>query len=86
MNGKKQIAMLKEFSANPQNVRFVDICSLCTHFFGPPRHKSSSHHVFKTPWAGDPRVNIQNKKGMAKSYQVKQVLKAIAKMDENHDA
>jgi len=27
-----------------------------------------------TPWQGDPRVNIQNDKGMAKPYQVRQVL------------
>ena len=36
--------------------------------------------VYKTPWIGDPRVNIQNDKGMAKAYQVKQVLKAIARL------
>ena len=30
--------------------------------------------VFKTPWQGDPRVNIQNAKGKAKVYQVRQVL------------
>ena len=29
------------------------------------------------PWQGDPRVDIQNHKGMAKAYQVKQVRKAI---------
>jgi hypothetical protein len=31
---------------------------------------------------GDPRVNIQNDKGMAKVYQVKQVLKAIERLEE----
>jgi hypothetical protein len=39
------------------------------------------HSVFKTPWNGDPRVNIQNKNGMAKSYQVKQVLNAIERLE-----
>ncbi|MEI6371653.1 MAG: hypothetical protein WCO49_18400 [Nostocales cyanobacterium ELA608] len=29
------------------------------------------------PWGGDPRVNIQNDKGKAKRYQVRQVLDAI---------
>jgi hypothetical protein len=29
---------------------------------------------------GDPRVNIQNHKGMAKAYQVRQVLNAIEKL------
>ena len=37
----------------------------------------SSHYVYKTPWAGDPRFNIQNDNGMANPYQVRQVLKAI---------
>jgi hypothetical protein len=39
--------------------------------------------VFKTPWPGDPRVNIQKSKGgAAKPYQVRQVLKAIEKLKE----
>jgi hypothetical protein len=33
--------------------------------------------VFKMPWAGDPRINLQNKNGKAKPYQVKQALAAI---------
>jgi len=35
-----------------------------------------------TPWAGDPRVNIQENHGMAKPYQVRQVLAAIRKLEE----
>jgi hypothetical protein len=42
---------------------------------------SSSHAVFKMPWPGDPRVNIQDSKGKAKAYQVGQVLKAIDKKE-----
>ena len=39
--------------------------------------------VFKTPWPGDPRVNIQRSRGgEAKPYQVRQVLKAIEKLNE----
>jgi hypothetical protein len=30
---------------------------------------------------GDPRVNIQNNKGLGKVYQVKQVLKAIERLE-----
>jgi hypothetical protein len=33
------------------------------------------------PWEGDPRINIQNDKGMAKVYQVRQVLAAIEKLE-----
>ena len=38
--------------------------------------------MYKTPWPGDPRVNIQNDKGRAKPYQVKQVLAAITGWEE----
>ena len=62
---------------NPRGVRFHDISKVCDRFFGKPRHAGSSHRVYRTPWSGDPRVNIQNHKGMAKAYQVRQVLKAI---------
>lgn len=36
--------------------------------------------MFKTPWPGDPRVNVQSDKGRAKSYQVRQVLTAVEKL------
>jgi len=32
------------------------------------------------PWQGDPRVNIQNDKGKAKAYQVRQVVAAIERL------
>jgi len=66
---------------NPKNIRFQDLCKVCDHYFGEHRQKSSSHRIYKTPWLGDPRVNIQNHKGMAKAYQVRQVLKAIDKLE-----
>jgi hypothetical protein len=69
---------------NPNNVRFSDLCKICDHYFGEPRQKKTSHRVYKTPWQGDPRVNIQNDKGKAKAYQVKQVLLAIEKMEVSH--
>jgi hypothetical protein len=75
------VAILHKMHANPNGVRFADLCSVCNHFFGKPRKGSSSHRVYKTPWTGDPRVNIQNKKGYAKAYQVKQVLKAIERLE-----
>ena len=36
---------------------------------------------YRTPWPGDPRVNIQSVKGMAKAYQVRQVIRAIEKLE-----
>ena len=65
--------IIKIMRQNPKGIRFVDLCKVCDHYFGDPRQKGSSHRVYKTPWHGDPRVNIQNTKGKAKAYQVKQV-------------
>jgi hypothetical protein len=67
---------------NPGQVRYADLHKLCVAYFGASRQSGSSHAVFKTPWPGDPRVNIQNDKGKAKPYQVRQVLLAVDKMDK----
>jgi len=69
---------------NPKDVRFSDLCRICEYYFGEPRQKKSSHRVYKTPWQGDPMVSIQNHKGKAKAYQVRQVLLAIEKMEVSH--
>ena len=67
---------------NSANVSFEELRRVCDHYFGPARQSSGSHMVYKTPWIGDPRVNIQNAKGKAKPYQVRQVLQAIEKLDD----
>jgi hypothetical protein len=61
-------------------VHFNDLFKVCEHYVGKPRNSGSSHYIFKTPWPGDPRINIQNDEGKAKAYQVRQVLAAIAKL------
>ena len=71
---------------NPKGIRFRDLCEVCDSYFGKPRQKGSSHRIYKTPWQGDPRVNIQNHKGMAKAYQVRQVLRAIDRLEAQSDA
>jgi hypothetical protein len=76
--------ILKEMKANPKGIRFAELQKVCEHYFGEPRQSGSSHCIYKTPWAGDPRVNIQNHKGKAKPYQVKQVLLAIEKYEVRH--
>ena len=77
--------LLNEISKNPTNVKFTDLCRVCEHYFGKARQSGSSHRIYKTPWQGDPRVNIQNSKGKAKAYQVKQVIKAIERLEEESD-
>jgi len=75
--------ILEVMKSNPKGIRFGDLKKVCEQYFGPPRQNSTSHCVYKTPWQGDPRVNIQSKKGMAKAYQVRQVLLAIDRLEMN---
>lgn len=67
----------------PQSISFDDAVALATSYFGDPRKGTGSHVVFKTPWRGDPRINLQNKDGAAKPYQVRQLIKAIDQLKES---
>ena len=70
----------------PQNVSFDDAVKVCEEYFGEPRRRGGSHVVFKMPWPGDPRVNLQKgKNGKAKPYQVRQDLDAIDKVQPEKD-
>ena len=76
--------ILQKMRRNPKGIRFDEICRVCEHFFGKPRKSRTSHRVYKTPWAGDPRVNIQNSRGKAKAYQVRQVLLAVDRLENDN--
>ena len=73
---------LEKMRSGSAQIRYTELFRVCVEFFGEPRQKGTSHAVFKMPWAGDPRVNIQNARGKAKPYQVRQVLAAIDKLLE----
>ena len=77
------VSAIAELRSNPKGVRFSDLARICDHFFGEPRQSGTSHRVYRTPWPGDPRVNIQNDKGMAKAYQVRQVIRALEKLNDD---
>jgi len=76
--------ILDLMARNPRGVFFPDLCKVCEFYFGEPRLSPGSHRIYRTPWQGDPRINIQNHKGKAKAYQVRQVLRAIEKLEINH--
>ncbi len=76
--------ILMQMQCSPNGIRFADLCRVCDHFFGEARQRKTSHRVYKTPWQGDPRVNIQNENGKAKAYQVKQILKAIERFEHEN--
>jgi hypothetical protein len=73
--------MDKEPLPNPKNVKFMDLLQICMKNFGNPRIRGS-HHIFKTPWKGDPRINIQKDGNMAKPYQVRMVSEALKRLGE----
>ena len=77
--------ILKKAKNDTAKIRFTDLCKLCEYFFGSPRKSGGSHRIYKTPWLGNPRINIQDKKGMGKIYQFKQVLAAIDKLEKKSD-
>ena len=77
--------IVKKMELSPKGIRFNELKKVCEFYFGSPRQSGSSHCVFKTPWSGDPRVNIQNQKGKAKAYQVRQVLLAIEKVELGYE-
>jgi len=77
--------LVRRMRGQPAAVRFADLCKVCDAFFGAPRQTGTSHRVYRTPWPGDPRVNIQDFRGMAKPYQVRQVLRAIDKLERGDD-
>lgn len=73
----KDIYKLKK----PKNIKFNDLLRICEKYFGKPRIRGS-HHIFKVPWFGDPRINIQKREKMAKPEQVVMVKKAIEKLED----
>lgn len=77
--------IIQKMVQQPAGVRFDELRKVCEHYFGETRQSGSSHAVFKMPWVGDPRVNIQSDKGKAKVYQVRQVLAAIEKLKGQND-
>jgi hypothetical protein len=76
--------ILEQMRKNPKGIRFNDLCKVCNFYFGKARQGGGSHQVYKIPWQGDSKVNIQNDRGKAKVYQVKQVLRAIEKLEVNY--
>ena len=74
---------IAELNRNPRTVRFSTLSRICDYFFGEPRQRGTSHRVYRMPWPGDPRVNIQDARGMAKPYQVRQVIRALERLQSN---
>jgi hypothetical protein len=73
--------ILSEMRNNPAGVKFSALQRICDHYFWAPRIAKGSHRIHKTPWSGNPGINIQNDRGHAKGYQVKLVPEAIERLE-----
>lgn len=71
--------IIEKLDKEKGNTRFSYLVRVCQEYFGDPRVKGS-HHIYKMPWPGDPRLNLQEDKGKAKPYQVEQVIEALSKL------
>jgi len=74
--------ILGDMRATPENIKFNEARKVAEHFFaefGKPRI-AGSHHVYKMPWPGDPRINLQRDGPKAKRYQIIQLLEAVDKL------
>ncbi len=58
--------ILEKMLTEPANMRFSELQRVCETYFGKPRQNYSNHAIYKTPWPGNPRVNILNNKGKAR--------------------
>jgi hypothetical protein len=77
--------ILTKAQSSPNNLSFGDLCDLAECFGWVYRRRSGSHRIYEnvdlTP--DDGRIqNFQEFRGKAKPYQVRQLLKAIAKLDD----
>lgn len=74
--------ILGDMRTNPEGIKFNEARKVAEHFFaefGKPRI-AGSHHVYKMPWPGDPRINIQKEGPKAKRYQIIQMLEVVDKL------
>ena len=72
---------LAKIRNNPKDVSWADLIGICNMVFGKPRQGRGSHVVYDTPWMDHPVLVLQPRRGRAKAYQVRQVLRAIDVME-----
>lgn len=76
--------ILEKAKQSPANLRFEEACYLAECYgFILARQKGTSHRVYKRPGFFG-LMNFQNINGMAKEYQVTQLLEAIEEIDEEN--
>jgi len=75
MNRRK---LLKKIIGGSKNIRFADMLNLVEGFGFELSRTEGSHHIFFRPNIPE-LVNLQNVKGQAKLYQMRQFLRLVEK-------
>jgi len=70
--------LIEKARNNPAGVRFQEICLLAEHLGFSKRGGKGSHVVYEKEGVAE-ILTFQDRKGMAKSYQVRQLLAVIEK-------
>jgi len=73
MNKRK---ILQKILSGSKNIRFSDMVNLVQGFGFTLSRTDGSHHIFTRPDIPE-LVNLQNVKGQAKPYQIRQFLKLV---------
>ncbi len=78
----KREKLLDKARRSPAGLRFEEICQLAEYSgFVFARQRGTSHRLYKHPRLKDV-LNFQDDHGMAKEYQVKQLLSALEEIRE----
>ncbi|MGG6269796.1 type II toxin-antitoxin system HicA family toxin [Leptolyngbya sp. AN03gr2] len=72
----KKRKLLEKILNNQKNIDFEDMVTLVEAFGFSRSRVSGSHHIFEHPNIPE-LVNLQNRKGQAKPYQIRQFLTLI---------
>ena len=74
----KRRKLLKKVIGSSKNIRFAEMVNLVEGFGFKLSRTDGSHHIFTRPDIPE-LVNLQDVKGQAKPYQIRQFLKLVEK-------
>ena len=69
--------LIEKAKESPHNLKFREFCSLLEYFDMECRKTSGSHRVYKRKNSPIFALSVQNVKGMAKPYQIKQLFEML---------
>jgi hypothetical protein len=73
--------LLEKARDNPSGLRFRELCDLASCFGFFLNRQKGSHHIFKRT-GYQKLLNFQDSAGMAKAYQVRQLLSALEELGD----